>query len=297
MIDLFRAEWGKIVGNRWVTGFLLWVFPVGAAAFFLIFAILILLIPSVQENMSAAEPTQWTDGAIGAWSFVSNIIGRMLLLGIISVNFAGEYQWGTWKNILPRTSRAKLLLAKFLALSAAILLAFGLMSFFFGLGNILLAKLLGQPILPPFTANLFRDFGKDYMIQMGLSFISIMLAAGVSALAAMKMRSILGGVMVGLGIAIAEPFAFAALFGLSRLFNQPLIFHLGRLLPFYNLDNASNWILNDKPSIFSVPANDPTRAAYAFTDSLNFSLGILALWAMLLTALILLLFQRQDISE
>ncbi len=36
MINLFRAEWKKNLGNYRLTSFLVWVYPVGIAAFYLL---------------------------------------------------------------------------------------------------------------------------------------------------------------------------------------------------------------------------------------------------------------------
>ena len=292
MLNLFKAEWQKIVGNRWTTGFLLWVFPIGVVVLFSIMFLLAGIFPEVRQGLQKNSPGLWTDGAMGAWLLTTNIIFRMFLLGFITVNLAGEYQWQTWKNIIPRSQRAKLLLAKFSAITSAILLSVGLMSLALAIGTILSAKLFGHPVMPAFTLETLRTFGKDYLTQLFLSFTSVVIMAGISALAAMKMRSILGGVMVGLGISVAEPASFAGLFGLSQLFSRPRIYHLVRLFPLYNIDNATEWLFNDQPSNFSLQE----ISEYAFTDSLNFSLLMLVGWVILLTFLLLYLFQRQDIT-
>ena len=106
-----------------------WVFPVGAFAFSVVIGVLLWLLPSFRESLVNDGAIPWTAAALGAWTVPTNLFGRMFLIGFIATVFAGEYQWSTWKNVIPRTHRVKLLLAKFLALAAVILLAFSLMAF------------------------------------------------------------------------------------------------------------------------------------------------------------------------
>jgi hypothetical protein len=49
MRDMFRAEWLKIAGNRWVAGCLVWIFPIGAAVLVVVAA----LIFASKQRMSA----------------------------------------------------------------------------------------------------------------------------------------------------------------------------------------------------------------------------------------------------
>jgi hypothetical protein len=44
--SLFRAEWIKIAGNRWVTSALIWIFPVGALAFVAVMSLILALGPA-----------------------------------------------------------------------------------------------------------------------------------------------------------------------------------------------------------------------------------------------------------
>ena len=113
MTSLFHAEWQKAVGNRWVTGFLVWIFPVGALAFVIFSCITMLLVSSFRE-VFAQDISTWTASMVGVWAFATNPFGRMFLIGFMAVTFAGEYQWQTWKNVIPRSSRTSLILVKFL---------------------------------------------------------------------------------------------------------------------------------------------------------------------------------------
>ncbi len=89
---------------------------------------------------------------LSPWSFANNLFGHTFLLGFTAVTFAGEYQWGTWKNIVPRQRRSLLIIAKFINLGVLILIAFGLMSLILGLGQGLLTRMAGVPYGPEVTS-------------------------------------------------------------------------------------------------------------------------------------------------
>lgn len=294
MGNVLRAEFLKMVGNRWVTGLLIWVFPMGALGFVGLMALLALLIPSFRANVFF-EPPLWTNAFLGPWGFANNLFGRIFLLGFTAVTFAGEYEWGTWKNIVPRQRRGQLIMAKFINLGVLILIAFGLMSLILGLGQGLLARIVDVPYGPEVTGEVLQEFLGDYALQATLAFSSVLIASIYAALSAMMMQSILGGILVGIGISIVEPLVFGMNLGLARLFDSVWFVHLGRISPFYNIENVNAWVRRGqaidwlKPSfrLFDQPAP---------VDSMRFSVLVLAVWLALGIGLVLVLFQRQDIT-
>ena len=295
MAELMRAEAQKIVGNRWVAGFLLWIFPIGALGFSVVLVLIALISPSARNELSQ-NSILWTEEMVTMWSIPSNVLGRMLLLGLTAVVFAGEYQWGTWKNVAPRSGRGRLILTKFLVLGLLVVIAFAAMSLIWGLGQILLAAVAGSDLGPAVNGRVLRTFAGDYALQASLAFTSVVIGAGYVALAAMFMRSILGGVLVGLGITVAEPVSFLGLLGIARLLDVPQIYHIFRLTPFYNLDNVSTWVRYNTASSFGMTFRE-FGSAYVFSDSLAYSLVVLALWVFALVGLNVVLFRRQDITS
>ncbi len=193
MRNLFRAEWIKIAGNRWVAGCLIWIFPLGALAFLAVAGLVLALSSSARASLRQDEAILWTEQAISMWNFPNNPVGRLILLGFTAVVFAGEYQWQTWKNVVPRNRRAALILVKFLALGAFVVLAFSLMSALWTAGWAVLTRIADVSYGPRVTWAVLRDFGEDYALAAGLAFTSTVIAAGYAALAAMVTRSILGG--------------------------------------------------------------------------------------------------------
>jgi ABC-2 type transport system permease protein len=295
MRNLFRAEWEKIAGNRWVVGCLIWVFPVGAFAVVLLAALVLSLSSSARASFRQDQAIEWTKQAIGVWNFPSNLLGRLLLLGFTAVVFAGEYQWNTWKNVVPRNHRSSLILIKFVALGSYVVVAFVLMSIIWTLGSGLLAQIADASYGPELSGKVLADFAHDYAIAAALAFTSTIIAAGYAALAGMLTRSILGGILVGIGITIAEELLFVGMLLIEYFLGIRHFVYLYRLTPGYNLLNVATWINDHHANQISVDINKGT--SYAFQDTLLTSVVILALWVVGLITLTAYLFRRQDITS
>jgi len=293
MRNLFRAEWMKIAGNRWVAGCLVWIFPIFAVVAVLVVLAIMALSATFRANF-AAEGSLWTEQAIGVWNFPNNPLGRMVLLGFTAVVFAGEYQWQTWKNVVPRARRPRLVLVKFLALGAFVVLAFVAMSILWAGGYGLLAAAAGAPYGPKVTGDVLRDFAGDYALAMALAFISTLIAAGYAALAGMLTRSILGGVLVGFAATFVENLSIVGLLLVGYFLDIPKLVHLYRLTPGYNLLNVASWINEHRAEGLDL---DVGGTHILVSDSLEFSMAALAVWVFGLIALTVFLFQRQDITS
>ncbi|NLF75093.1 MAG: hypothetical protein GX573_05300 [Chloroflexi bacterium] len=294
MVNLFRAEWVKIAGNRWVAGCLVWIFPILAVAFVMLMSVIMALSPAARESFFEA-PAQWTEQAVAIWNIPNNPLGRLVLLGFTAVVFAGEYQWQTWKNVVPRNRRSLLILIKFLALGAFIVLAFVLMSILWTVGMGVLSRIAGVPYGPSLTGDVLVDFAGDYALAAALAFTSTVIAAGYAALAGMLTRSILGGVLVGFAITFLENLSIAGLALIGYLLDIPRIVHLYRLTPGYNLLNVSSWITDDDAIEMTLQVS--SDHSYAVSDSLTFSILVLAAWVVGLIGLTIYLFRRQDIAS
>ena len=93
MVELFRAEWMKINGNRFMTSFTVWLFPVGVATFLTLALIPALGSDLFRTQVNAAPPT-WTMQTLLPWTVINSIITRMILVAFAADVFAGEYQRG-----------------------------------------------------------------------------------------------------------------------------------------------------------------------------------------------------------
>lgn len=291
MRELLRAEWQKTVGNRWVTGLLLWIFPIGGLALAVLLPILTLLLPPLRQGLSGRQ-LEWTTVMINTWQFPNNPLGRIFLLGLTAVSFAGEYQWQTWKNIVPRQRRVPILASKFIILAILILFAFALLSIFLAIGEGLRALVGNASFGPALTADTLQTFLRSYTLSASITFLNVMITAIYAALAAILTRTILGGVMVGIAISILEPSLLLLFIVLNNIFDNKIFIHLYRFTPIYNFDNLTSWVESHGPAqtlTFFLGNDTPA-------DSVQFSLIVLAAWVTIGVTLLLLWFRRQDIT-
>jgi ABC-2 type transport system permease protein len=295
MRDLFRAEWLKIAGNRWVAGCLVWIFPLLAVGFVIVVGAILALSSPARHGFQNDTPAKWTEQAIGVWNIPNNPVGRLILLGFTAVVFAGEYQWNTWKNIVPRNRRVLLIVIKFIALGAFVVLAFVLMSIIWTLGYGLLTQIAGASYGPRISEKVMTTFAGDYALAASLAFTSTIIAAGYAALAGLFTRSILGGVLVGFAATFIENLSILGLVIIGYFLNIPRIVHLYRLTPGYNLTNVASWI-NDSHAV-DMKVDVSSKVSYVFSDGLTFSVVVLVAWIIGLIALTAFLFRRQDITS
>ena len=104
MFNIFRAEWRKVFANFKLTSFLVWIIPIGYFAFQSVMILLSLFSETMTAGVEYFGSGDWTADSLSTWNmlifFPANLFGRMLPLAYMAVVFAGEYQWGTWKNRL-----------------------------------------------------------------------------------------------------------------------------------------------------------------------------------------------------
>ena len=286
--SLLGAEWCKIMGNRRATFSMIGIFP----ALAILATVVGLLMAGLSSSFRSAlqeDPALWTEAAILPWLVPNNPLGRALLLGFAAVLFAGEYQWNTWKSIVPRTRRLPLLLVKFVTVAAFVVLAFTLTSILLTLGLGLVAWVAGAPFGPPLSSAVLCDFAEDYGLQVFYAFLSTMIAAGMVALVAMLTRSILASALVSIVIAIGETLLIVPLYLLAALLRTDGILHLYRVLPGYNLLNFFTWLAGETPEGLEMPSGE------LIIDGELFSAVVLVIWMIGLISLSAYLFNRQDI--
>lgn len=98
---------------------LVWIYPAGAVLMMVLALIGVLLSESLRAGVQQSPPV-WTQQSMVIWELVNSEIGRFLLVTFAAFVFAGEYQWGTWKNLVPRTARVPLILTKYAAFAVLI---------------------------------------------------------------------------------------------------------------------------------------------------------------------------------
>lgn len=293
MLNLFRAEWYKVAGNRWVVIGLIWIFPIVVIVFLAIAALILALDAGVRDAF-AAETYHWTDMAVGVWNVPNNPFLRIILLGFMATVFAGEYQWGTWKNTLPRNRRVALILAKFFTVGVYVLLAFVLTSVILTLGWGVLMQIARASYGPKLTGEVLADFAQDYAAQASTSFTTTIISAGYAALAGMITRSILGSLIVSFILTVVEMVSFAGFALAGWLLDLPKLVTAYRFIPTYNVLNVLEWVNNGRSHTRVFYESEPNQVMIA--ESLEFSLLMLTVWVIGLVTLTAYLFWRQDIT-
>lgn len=291
---LLRAELRMLLGNRMLTGFTVWIFPVGIGAFLVIGILLSFVLEAPALAMALTSSGDWTRDAAGIWravtSFPLNIFGSLLPLAFMAVAFAGEYAWGTYRNVLPRTHRVFVLAAKTAALVLVLSASFLLTSLLTPTGFAVLRSQTGLTYGPAWGAESLAGFVASYGQEMLLGVLGLMVLAGFAALASILTRSILGGLLGSFGLSVLEPMSFALLVLLSRVFDRPSLVELYRFSASYNLDNARAWLLEGHA--FQSPLAQVTHA-----PTLAGSLLLVGAWILILLGLSAWIFNRQDISQ
>lgn len=294
MINLVRAEWIKTVKNYMVTSFLVWMLPVGFASLIAIFVVAGFLSETMKLIPSAFSAGSWTHDMVGIWSvvitFPANLFGRMMPLAFMAVGFAGEYQWGTWKNIIPRNRRPALIMSKLVIQILVVMISLILTSLIVGVGWSVSHTLHDMPYGPKLSGDVLYNFIELYLQTALIGFLSITILGGFAALAAIMTRSVLGGLMLASFFSVIDAMSLAALMFFRNLFNLPELINLYQFTPTYNMDNLNHWFRY---------GSTQTAVAPGFTAELSMgvSYAILMIWVIGLVSLSIITFQRQDISS
>ena len=291
MSALFRAELQKITGHRFVAGILVWIYPVGAAVFMVLALVTVLLSASLRAEMQASPP-DWTQQTSIIWELVNSEIGRFLLVTFAAFVFAGEYQWGTWKNLIPRRARVPLILTKYLAFAVLITFAVLLAVIIIIVGVWIISALAGVTPVPGLSDGpAVQDAAGDFASRGAITMTSAIIAASYAAMGGMLTRSIIGGVIVGFLLQLAESGVLLATLLLGKLI--PALegvagFYL--LTPSYNLSNMGSLAQFNTPYVVQTGP-----ASFIGPSSPEVSILIVFAWVVGLIALVTWLFRRQDI--
>ncbi|PJF38422.1 MAG: hypothetical protein CUN55_17330, partial [Phototrophicales bacterium] len=162
-----------------------------------------------------ADPFRWTDIALIPWFLLNNPLGRLLLIGFSVTIFAGEYQYRTWKTILPSNPRWIMMLVKYVAMSGFIVIALTVTSFivvaFIGFMNLI----VGAPYPPTLNINTLSDFLQDYLLNASVLFFATLVVVGIGILISIITRSVLIGIIAGVFISFIEFLGIPALLAIA----------------------------------------------------------------------------------
>jgi ABC-2 type transport system permease protein len=283
---LFRAEWLKIAGNRYNALLLVWIYPL-SALLVLALAHLALLFPEARAG-AALSTANWQQTSLGVFQIVNSELGRFLFIAFAATTFAGEYQYGTWKNLIPRQQRTALILMKFVAVVAFTLFGIVLATLIAGVLIYTWGLAAGATITTTLTTD---EFVRSYLIELTVTACIVLFASGFAAIGGMITRSIIGSVVVGLLFVLGEQGVLVATM-IIRQFIPSLtgILQAAFLTTNYNLANVTSWIRLERGFIYPSMSLEQITA-----PSLETSLLLLLVWVVVLVGGVVLLFRRQDI--
>jgi ABC-2 type transport system permease protein len=274
MTEAFRAEWLKLIRNRWAT-FWAWGFV----------PLLTLIVGVLMETFSRATPGS---GMLGAAAPVSsaldglgsygNVFLRLFPIAGAATLFAGEYRWETWRSILPRNERVSIMLAKlcvFAAAGAISILLCGAAGFLTGIYE---AALFGNINWPTVGAG---EVILSLVVGFAASFLQLLATAGVVILIAVLSRSMIASIIGAFSVFLAAELLTAFL----RL----------------RMASASE-IMALLPNVAGDALRQMASAIRGDPDALGIHLalpgaGALILWCAVLSAAAIALFRRQDLSR
>jgi ABC-2 type transport system permease protein len=293
MVSLFRAEWQKTAGNRWAVGMLMWIFPAAAFGMSVAAIVITLLSSGYREYLQGIGPIPWNTRMLETVGFLNSELGRLIILAFTAIMFAGEYQYGTWKNLIPRRRRVALILTKFVTLAVFVVISVIAFSIIAVIGTGLTSAIAGVEFGPALTGEVVGQFLSDYGLQLLVTLSATFIASGYAAVAAMVIRNILGSLLVGFIFSLGEATVLILTLVLYNVFKLPVqVVNIYLFTPGYNLANISAWAKNGVGYAYRV-AMDYSLEPF----SLAASLLIVALWILGLVALTLFLFRRQDITS
>lgn len=291
MSALFRAEWQKITGYRMVAALLVWIYPAGAAIMMILALIAVLLSDTLRAGVQLSPPN-WTQQGAVVWELVNSEIGRFLLVTFAAFVFAGEYQWGTWKNLIPRRARVPLILNKYAAFVILITMAVLLAVVIVTVGMWVIGAVAGVSPVPALNDGPAVGGAATEFVRRGIiTLTSAIIAASYAALGGMLTRSIIGGVLVGFLLQFAEQATGLVTILIGQIvpsLRGLFVIHL--YTPAYNLANIGSITQYDTPYF---PYGN--MADLFSPHTLEASLLIVLLWVVGLMALVTWLFRRQDI--
>nr|MBN1228794.1 hypothetical protein [Anaerolineae bacterium] len=288
MINLLRAEWQKVFGNALLMGFTVGAFPIGALGFVLFSILWVLVMPDAGFITS-----QWTNVMINTWglitSFPTNVFMRVFVVAFMAATIAGEYEWHTWKNLVPRAPRRALIPVKFIVMAVTVVASLFATSLIAAHGMWLPYAIEGISYGPALTGEVLREFLPAYFLEMALSLGGALVMTGFATFAVMLTRSLVGGLVLGIGLSLVEGMGGLMLQFVSFIFSAPGLVNLYAFSPTYCMENIRSWVIDSVmlPTIY--------YPNFTAGQTLTGSIIISVLWVIGLIALCTLMFERQDI--
>jgi ABC-type transport system involved in multi-copper enzyme maturation permease subunit len=282
MFDALAAEALKFSRHK-ATWFLVWIYPIGLVAIFLL-----MMSGNLVSDGPPEQPQlqKWLEDTALVWGAPGNTLGRYLLAAFAAVVFAGEYGWNTWKLIVPHRGRSSLIAAKYTLILLLFLATFTLSAIITVLGSMLEDVISGDTLPAGITVGaLLEVHGKAALASLAPGLVTL----GYASLAAILTRSTIAALVISIVAITVEQLAFnfAPVFDMRA---PGLVWILTHVLPGYHLANIETWIGTGASLVTPLPKSG------VVTLSVATSAAAAAAWIVGLVALVFASFRRQDIN-
>ncbi|MEO1289959.1 MAG: ABC transporter permease [Chloroflexota bacterium] len=276
MINLMWAEWLKLKANRWVALFTIAILPLGTFILLNILAGLAIVNIWQPEMMTI----NWQEQIILGLLFANQLISQTLFIILGAITFGGEYRWQTWKNIIPRTSRVKLVLSKYFIIMLAMLVAIHSMALMTLIGSWEISLALNIPFVSGAWNEVSTPFVQQYLWLTIALFFNYSVATLYAVIVTIITRSTVAGIILGVLIAFGDLLSQSTFDLVASLMSVDAIAVIPRILPNYNVQNMMQWIIS---------------GATFENWSLGLSFVLLSIWISIGISASTILFGRQDI--
>lgn len=276
MIRALRAEFYKSMRNTRIMYTSVIFLPIS------VFVLICLLTIATMVNPNTA-PTfsiNWKQQIIESLAITNNIIAYMIYVVLAAFLFGREYSWNTWKNVLPRTQRTHIIMSKFILIILAIFLSVHLIAFMTYVGVLIYTSLTDIVLQSGVFGESGLAFPAQYIAMTSAVFCSFLFGALYSSVISIQTGSMTNGVIYGGGLALFDTLAQPAMNLISIILNWEALSLAPRYLPNHQVGNIINWV----------------NTGTTDTWSLGISGMILAIWGVSLIGLVIVLFNRKDIT-
>ena len=283
MLSALSAEALKLTRHK-ATWFLVWLYPLGITAIFLL--AIGLGLSGVEGPSAAPALAKWVEETAMIWLVPPHMLGRYLISAYVAVVFAGEYGWNTWKLIVPHRARWMLIAAKYVVTVALLYLAYALAGALTVVLSLAEDSATGDTIPRGITAAALLEAHWRGAVT---ALVPILLTVAYTSLAAVLTRSMVAALVIGIAVATVDQI-FLNFAPLLSVYAPQMVLALFHALPGYHLTNLESWMSEGVALQARFPMGDVVALPWAT------SLAAAVAWISGLAALTLASFRRQDIN-
>lgn len=287
MINAIQAEWYKSVRNTWQIGIFIYGIPLFTLAVYAIEFMVFL----AGSTPGLASDQNWLTQMLHLWQSTTQLQAQIIVVLVTASFFAGEYTTDTWKNIVPRSTRAHLIFSKVIVLLALLFLSVFMASLMAGVFTVMLMTLRDLPPGPTLAEAFSQGFIGVYLQTVLYAVAVWLITILVTVSASLLTRSVMVGTMAGIGFVMLDASLLLALYIVYQTVTTDMLIHLYQLSPGYNLTNIWMWI---QAGVGYTPFIEDFAVVSA--SSLELSLRYMLAWIVGLAAVAQTTFRRQNIT-